>query len=420
MALVEVFSQMRFNMIVVEWEDMFPWSFDPKLRHPSHYTPEQVQLFAARCKELEIEIVPLVQCLGHLEFVLQHEAYKHLAECPEYSDTLNPLHPGSVELVLRMVDDVRSLLPNVQHFHLGGDEAWSFGTSPTSHEYIAAHSKTDLYLKHVQPILDSLRLRDVRPLLWHDMMMDWPISSLQEIGRNADLVVWGYRGTPAMGTHHHRIKVLNRLHEAGIPIWGASAYKGADGPYRDLPNTQARLLNHIGWIDVAAPYELKGLIATGWSRYASGRVQVELIDACLVELAMASLLLHNGYWSDNGWEQCNQLLKDAGELERSEHLRQHFKSADALREEAWSGVRQLKEQLAGMQVAPGQPCAGTNRILLDFLLDLVQRIEEQSLQLPELLKGLVSEPYIEAYYRTWATALRTEADTIQDRLQIKN
>jgi hexosaminidase len=417
MDLIEVFGQMRFNMLVVEWEDMFPWSFDPKLRNASHYTPEQVKLFAARCQELEIEIVPLVQCMGHLEFVLQHEAYKHLAECPEYADTLNPLHAGSVKLVLQMVDDVLSLLPDVQHFHLGGDEAWSFGTSPASQEYIAAHSKNDLYLKHVQPILDSLRLREVRPLLWHDMMMDWPVSALQEIGKDADLVVWGYRGTPAMGTHHHRIKVLNHLQEAGIPIWGASAYKGADGPFRDLPDQQARLLNHIGWMDVAAPYELKGVITTGWSRYASGRVQVESIDACLVELAMASLLLYNGRWTDDGWEICDKLLEEAGQLERSERLRRHFKSADAMREEAWSGARQLKEQLAGMQVAPGQPCAGTNRILLDFFLNLVQRVEEQSLQLPELLRGLVCEPFIEPYYKTWATALRTEADIIQARLQ---
>ncbi|MDQ8208326.1 family 20 glycosylhydrolase [Coraliomargarita sp. SDUM461003] len=417
MDLVEVFAQMRFNMLVVEWEDMFPWSFDPSLRNPSHYTREQVKLFVARCGELGIELIPLVQCLGHLEFVLQHEAHQHLAESPDFADTLNPLHPGSADLIIRMLDEVLSLMPGVKHFHLGGDEAWSFGTHPDSKKYIAEHGKNSLYLQHVQPILDALRGREVRPLLWHDMMMDWPIESLQQIGAQADLVVWGYRGTPAMGTHHHRTPVLDHLRAAGIPIWGASAYKGADGPFRDLPNQQARLLNHVGWMDVAEPYSFKGLIATGWSRYASGRVQVEAIDACLPELAMASLIFYNGSWSENGWETCDQLLQDVGELERSQRLRQHFESADAMREEAWLAARQLKEQLAGMQVAPGLPSAGTNRILWDFFLDLVQRTEAHSEQLPELLKGLVCAPFIDSYYRTWATALRTEADTIKARLK---
>ncbi|MGE9270515.1 MAG: family 20 glycosylhydrolase [Verrucomicrobiales bacterium] len=419
MALVEVFGQMRFNMLVVEWEDMFPWTFDPTLRHPAHYTPEQVKAFSNRCTELGIEVIPLVQCLGHLEFILQHEGYHHLAECPDFSDTLHPLQKGSLDLVLRMVDDVLSLMPDVQHFHLGGDEAWSFGSSPDSKLYIEQHGKPSLYLKHVQPILDSLRLRSIRPLLWHDMMMDWPVSSLQQIGQDADLVVWGYRGTPAMRTHHHRVEVLDRLREARIPIWGASAYKGADGPFRDLPDKQARLTNHIGWIDAAAPYGLKGLIATGWSRYASGRVQVESIDACLTELAMASLIFHEGRWPHDGWQTCDQLLMDAGEFERSDRLRRHFKSADALRGEAWLVVRQIKEQLAGMQVDPGKPSVGTNRLLWDVLQDRVMRVEEQSQLLPDLLQGLVCEPFIDSYCRTWATALRTEADTIQALLQIE-
>tara|TARA_R100000027_G_scaffold67707_2_gene68050 strand:- start:4854 stop:6110 length:1257 start_codon:yes stop_codon:yes gene_type:complete len=418
MELIEVFGEMRFNMLVVEWEDMFPWTFDTALRHPAHYTPEQVRLLADRCAELGIEVIPLIQCLGHLEFILQHEAYQHLAECPEFADTLNPMLEESVELVLHMVNDVLALMPNVQHFHLGGDEAWSFGSSPESQGYIAEHGKPSLYLKHVQPILNSLRSREVRPLLWHDMMMDWPVSALRDIGEDADLVVWGYRGTPAMRTHHHRVEVLDRLREAGIPIWGASAYKGADGPFRDLPDKQARLLNHLGWIDAAEPYALKGLIATGWSRYASGRVQVESIDACLTELAMASLVFHNGRWPDDGWETCDRLLLEAGESDGPDQLREHFQSADALREEAWLVVRQIKEQLAGMQVDPGKPSAGTNRLLWECLQDRVKRVEDQSTELPKLLEGLVCEPFIEPYCRTWATALRNECDSIKACLKI--
>lgn len=412
MALIDVFGQMRFNTVVIEWEDMFPWSFDPLLRHPCHYTPEQVRRLDARCGELEIDLIPLVQSLGHMEFVLQHDRYHALRECPKRADALHPLHEGAADLVLQMVDDVMSLMPRIGHFHLGGDEVWSFGLHPESRAFIEHQGKPSLYMRHMRPIVEELRSRRVRPMLWHDMMMDWPMPSLRQLGQEVDLVIWGYRGTPQMGTHHHGVHVLERMREAGISIWGAAAYKGADGPFRDLPDMQSRLLNHIGWIHAAKSYRLEGLITTGWSRYATGRVQVEPIDACLRELAMASLLFHDGVWPDNGWQKCDQLLEAVGEFERVDHLRRHFGPADAERAEAWSVARQIKEHLAGMQVAPGQPSTGTLQLLWDVFQNLVERTEKRSLLVRGLLTGLVCEPYIDAYSRTWATALRNEAKMI--------
>ena len=40
MQLADVFDQMRFNVLLVEWEDMFPWSFDERLSHSDAYTPQ--------------------------------------------------------------------------------------------------------------------------------------------------------------------------------------------------------------------------------------------------------------------------------------------------------------------------------------------------------------------------------------------
>ena len=67
--------------------------------------------------------------------------YRRLREVPHRADVLNPLAAGAGDLVRKMVDDVLSLCGPLRHFHLGGDEAWSFGTHPDTKAYIQRHGR---------------------------------------------------------------------------------------------------------------------------------------------------------------------------------------------------------------------------------------------------------------------------------------
>src|ERR1700744_4430500 len=89
--LLDLLHAAKINAILVEWEDAFPWTIDPRFRSETAYTPEQVKALHAKAKELNIEIIPLVQSLGHMETPLQNEDYKHLRELPDRCDVLNPL-----------------------------------------------------------------------------------------------------------------------------------------------------------------------------------------------------------------------------------------------------------------------------------------------------------------------------------------
>ncbi len=43
--------------------------------------------------------------------------------------------------------------------------------------------------KHVGPILDRLNARGIRPILWHDMMVDWDDDALRALAPRCDLMV---------------------------------------------------------------------------------------------------------------------------------------------------------------------------------------------------------------------------------------
>lgn len=80
LSLLKVIAAARYNALLVEWEDMFPWTVDVRFRCETAYTPEQVADFACAASDLGLEIVPLVQCLGHMETPLSVLGYEPLRE----------------------------------------------------------------------------------------------------------------------------------------------------------------------------------------------------------------------------------------------------------------------------------------------------------------------------------------------------
>lgn len=163
--LLDVIAAARYNVLLVEWEDMFPWTVDIRFRGETAYSPEQVNRFHKEAFARGLEIIPLVQCLGHMETPLSVPGYESLREVSDRADVLNVLAPGAGDLIARMVDDVLTLCPDVRRFHLGGDEAWTFGTHPDTRAFAEQHGKDRLYLQHIEPVLDRLIAQNIRPMV---------------------------------------------------------------------------------------------------------------------------------------------------------------------------------------------------------------------------------------------------------------
>ncbi len=417
LSLLDVFAAARYNAVLVEWEDAFPWTVDIRFRSETAYTPEQVRSFAARAAERGLEIIPLIQCLGHMETVLSTPGYEHLRETPHQEDVLNPLAPGASDLVAGMVDDVLKLMPEVRRFHLGVDEAWSFGRHPDTRRFIEEHGAAALYLRHVRPILDRLQRRDVRPLLWHDMMRDWPAEALAELGRVADLVVWGYHGHPDATPSHYNSRYIARFADAEVPLWGATAYKGADGHNSDLPNPTTRLPNAKAWIDVARRFGMKGVFATAWSRYSTHNLQCEPIDAALDLAVVVGCVLYNGEIPEAPEEAAFAVLGQVGEAGRVRECREAMRRLAACRDQGWRRVRLAREALA-MASLDGRrrPSAALARFVRDL-----QAAAGEAREIAETARkafaGLMPPVWIERYLAERLEPLYEEAAACEARIR---
>lgn len=413
--LVELFSAMKLNTVVVEWEDMFPWRFDRRLRGQGHYSAQAVSRFHEKCADMGLEVIPLVQTLGHMENLLQINDYAHLRELPDQTDCLHPLAPESFEIVRSLVEEVIDRSPGIKHFHLGGDEAWHLGGHPASQRFVKAHGMSALYMYHMEPLLAWINSRGIRPILWHDMMVKWGDEDLTRIGQLADLMVWGYRGTPKQNLHHHRSEVLDRFHRDGIPIWGAASYKGSDGTQADLPDTHARIENSIGWAEASGEYDLKGVIATGWSRYWNPHIQVEPIDGALPVLVQVAAVLHDGELPADSHDQAVVMLRGLDEWGVIEPLREALNGLQQACGRAWSFLRQIEEFLAGLTVDPTRVEGGSGQKLFKVTREALEKATSYAKQIPALLDGLVMEPWASRYPEPRIQAIRNALKTLEMR-----
>lgn len=82
-------------------------------------------------------------------------------------------------------------------------------------------------------------------------------------------------------------------------VWGASAFKGADGPMRYHTNQMHYVRNHQSWVkqmktNYPSHTEFRGLILTGWSRYDHLAVLCEVFPVGIPTLAMSLLTVNKG------------------------------------------------------------------------------------------------------------------------------
>jgi hexosaminidase len=405
MCLLDHFSKLGFNLVLVEWEDCFPWQIHPSFRSPSAYTEEEIRQFVEKAAKLRLELVPLVQTFGHMENFLKGDEFLILRENPVSDSTINPLALEAASFVKSLILDVLRLMPSVRYFHLGGDETWAHGypgTHPGVRTFLRDLGEEKLYLQHMEPFLDLLDERAIRPMLWHDMMAKWDLASLKSLALRADLVAWGYNGIPDSIPYD----AIERFLEAGFTLWGSTAYKGADGPTADRPDLEQRGANGKAWVEIAQRHSFAGLITTGWSRYTYHSPQCESLEAAWDVILLHSILMDSGSCPDNvvpeaaHWLGC---LLSREEGERFLRIREAATVYQTLQNELWDRLRICNVQWATARVSLARKEISTYS---DPARKALERLNAAATAYRATLQGLVPDIWLDEYFSARSEPLR--------------
>ncbi|XP_047005852.1 beta-N-acetylhexosaminidase isoform X2 [Ictalurus punctatus] len=298
-------SSLGADGILVEYEDMFPYEGDLEvLRAPFAYSAEDIQEIRTLASLYNLELIPLVQVFGHLEFVLKHEQFFDLREVANYPNSLNPLVPGSLKLVKEMLTQVLKKHPQTQWIHIGADEVLSLGESEDSKNWLKQNNGSlgALFLSHVTKVCHFLaELRPgIKPIFWEDMLRKISATLIKESGMStlASPMIWKYDSKMDLSKIG---QLLSNYQQAGFQtVWFASAFKGASGIDQRWTPLNHHLQNHLAWLkvmDSMSKYpsmKLDGIALTGWQRYEHHTVLCELLPVAIPSLAICLETLKYG------------------------------------------------------------------------------------------------------------------------------
>ncbi|EFA10268.1 Hexosaminidase D-like Protein [Tribolium castaneum] len=301
--LFSLLSKFGATGVLIEYEDMFPYN-SPLLKNVSAlnaYTVEDIHYINKLALENKLEVIPLLQTFGHLEFLLKLEEFSELREVPEYPQVICPTHEKTLSVLMEMIDQVLQMHPHSKIIHIGADEVYYLGFCDRCANIMNKFnlSKNMLFLEHINAITTRIRKKHphLRILMWDDEFRSFSVKELKSgfLDKGVQPVVWKY----SKDVYEELGPSLWEMYSEVFPkVWIASAFKGATGSNQYVSDVTHYVQNHRSWLSLMSEYShritFEGIIITGWQRYDHFAVLCELLPVSLPSLAM-SLRVIRGY-----------------------------------------------------------------------------------------------------------------------------
>ena len=169
MQLLDRFAAFKINGILLEIEDYIRYDSHPSVAHPDALPKEFWRKFAARAQALHIEVTPLLQTWGHLQYILRKPAYRHLAETGKgMISEICPEHPETWALLRAMIDELCDVFPASRFFHVGQDEVFHHGECPRCRKIERRLGVNRFFVRQINRACGYVAGKGRIPVIWGD------------------------------------------------------------------------------------------------------------------------------------------------------------------------------------------------------------------------------------------------------------
>ncbi|MCS6949716.1 MAG: beta-N-acetylhexosaminidase [bacterium] len=259
-----VLSHLKFNHLVLESE-YTRWESAPAIWVDFSMDKRDLKQVVDFARQHYLEVVPLVQSLGHSAWMFRNGQNMDIAEDPEKPNAYCPLHPRTYPFIDAIYDEAMELF-QPRYFHIGHDEVHLFSRFPY-HEECKKRGLTQLFVDDVLHHYRRFQQRGIRTMMWGDMLLHRSESadpaafaeSPEEAQRRRemlpkDIIIcdWHYQPRPA---EEFIVKNLWTFSRAGFEV---------------IATTWYRPMNIYHFAQAAYRMSALGLLQSTWAGYEMG------------------------------------------------------------------------------------------------------------------------------------------------------
>lgn len=362
-SLIPKLAQYKINTLLMEYENAVEWESLPGVAKPSAWSKKEIYELAEVARENFITMMPLVQALGHVQYILMHDQYSHLRETRDGFQQYCPSNPETLSFWKKQVEEIDDIFPESKYFHVGMDETRQLGECPRCKRFIGPKGHVlDLFLKRLNEVCDHVKSIGHTPVFWDDMISRHASKErLSRIPSSATVMIWLYQmlsdksmllkvekagwGKRELFEHEYiqnhrwyepghnkwldemprslfqRYKnyldgfsatpdiaanpFLEMFGERGCEVMGASAAKDVLGS-KIMPDLPWRIDNIVTWARQISGAKQAGVVSTAWSRANSMRFPGHPFDSMWYTMCASAQF----YWSSKTGIQEFQSLFD--------------------------------------------------------------------------------------------------------------
>ncbi|RFZ90991.1 beta-N-acetylhexosaminidase [Mucilaginibacter conchicola] len=250
-------SKRGINTIVMEWEGSYPFEKEPLIANRYAYTRAEVAEFISYCKSLKVQVIPLQQSFGHVEYILRN--YKYAAQREDQKDfsQVCPSEPELNKALFTTLYKDMIATHNSPYLHIGGDETYLLGHCEKCKKRAAEIGLSRLYFDHVKMLCDIVVSLGKRPIVWADIALKYP-DYIKLLPKETIFIDWNYGwDVNHFGDH---TKLLN----SGYEIWGSPSIRSYPDNYF-LTDWQKHFNNIHDFVPLSRKLNYKGIVITSWS-----------------------------------------------------------------------------------------------------------------------------------------------------------
>lgn len=236
--MIKLAKNLGFTYINLYIEDLLTLDEYPQYGYMrGKYSDREIEEIVGFANELDIDIFPAIQTLGHLEHFLRWEPSNKLVDTPQ---VLNVTREESIQFLEVLISKCKSLFGG-KKINIGMDEAFDLGQGNVFRSG-NRKSQKELYLEHLNTVTKICKNNGYEVIkIWSDMLFSTYSNSdgeslyntnfkqqIETLDPAIELIFWNY-WTPDQEIYE---KILDSHHEfssnvsmaLGIHTWGLPFY----------------------------------------------------------------------------------------------------------------------------------------------------------------------------------------------------